>query len=94
MAAARGIDVILPTTATSAVALAALGQVQRHERSFGGFRLSPNDTNPLGRGLVAREAHIACETHEAQNFQTTFDCHTAVLPHQPHLKRALRNRLG
>ena len=40
-AAARGIDLMLPTTAAPAVALAALGWVQLHERSFGGFRLSP-----------------------------------------------------
>ena len=36
-AAARGLDPMLPTTAAAAVALAALGWVQLHERSFGGF---------------------------------------------------------
>ena len=39
--AARGLDPMLPTTAAAAVALAALGGVQLHERSFGGLRLSP-----------------------------------------------------
>ena len=47
MAAARGIDVFLPTTATRAVALAALGCVQPGERSFGGFRLCPTPSTSL-----------------------------------------------
>ena len=69
--AARGIDVISPITATPAVALAALGWVQRHKRSFGGFRLK---FNPLGRGFVARETRVACgerAKHRAANWFST-----------------------
>ena len=70
--AARGIDAILPTTATPAVSLAGLGRVQRYKRSFSGFRLKSNATNPLGQGFIAREA---------QSCQPIFDCHTAVQRH-------------
>ena len=44
--------------------------MQRHERSFGGFWLSPNATNPLGRRFVASEARVAREErakHKAAN---------------------------
>ena len=58
-AAARGIDAIFPTTATPAVALAALGRVQRHERNFWRLSAKPNANNPLGRDFVAREARVA-----------------------------------
>ena len=49
-AAARVFDAVLPKTAMPAVALAALGCVQRHERSFGAFRLSSTPPTRLEEG--------------------------------------------
>ena len=62
MAAARGVDIILPTTATSAVALVA----RRHEGSFGGFWLSPTPPTRFG-GRSSRVARGARTEHRASN---------------------------
>ena len=53
-AAAHGIDPLLPTTAAPAVALAAIGWVQLHERSFGGFHLSPKPPTRWDEGSSSR----------------------------------------
>ena len=53
-AAACDIDPMLPTTAAPAVALAALGRVQLHQRSFGSFRPSPKPPTRRDEGSSSR----------------------------------------
>ena len=65
-AAARGLDPMLPTTVAAAVALAALGWVQLHERSFGGFRLSPKPPSRWDKGSPSR---CSRRKREAQSYQ-------------------------
>ena len=74
--AVRGINPILPTTAAPAVALAALGWVQLHERSFGGFRLSPKPSHAetrVRRGVARGESgkHKACNRFRLVCSRTT-----------------------
>ena len=57
---------MLPTTATPAVALAALGWVQLHESSFGGFRLSPKPSTRWDEGSSSR---CSRRKREAQSCQ-------------------------
>ena len=80
-AVARVIDAILPTTATPAVALAALGRVQHHERSFGGFRLSPTPPTRLDDGSWRAKNALLKKNARSTGCQPIFDSHTAVLPH-------------
>ena len=75
-AAARGLDLMLPTTAAPAVALVALGWVQLHERSFGGFRLSPKPSHAetrVRRGVARGESgkHKACNRFRLVCSRTT-----------------------
>ena len=95
MSAARGIDAILPTTATPAVcsdggsraecnamnvALAVFGYVQRLQSAWTTVR-------------HARSTRCLRRTHKAQSFQPTFDCHMYGSPpsHQPPPERAQRD---
>ena len=57
---------MLPTTAAAAVALAALGLEQLHERSFGGVRLSPQ---PPTRGDEGSPSRCSRRRREAQSCQ-------------------------
>ena len=67
MAATRGIHVILRTTATHAVVLGVLGRVQRHERSLGGFRLSPTTPTRSDKGSArAKHALLAENARNAE----------------------------
>ena len=73
MAPACVIDVILPTAATPAImALAALGRLQRHERSFGGFRLSPTPPTRMVGSSRAKHALLAENAQSTESFQTIF----------------------
>ena len=86
MAAARGIDDILPTTAAPAVALAAVGRVQRHERSFGGFWLSPTPPTRSDEGSSRVNHALLAENARSTELPPIFYCHTAVLPQTNHLQ--------
>ena len=86
MPAARDIDVILPTTATPAATLAALGRVQRHKRSFGGFRLSPTASTRLDEG--SSRAKHALLGENARSTELPTDCrlqYSSTPSHQPPL---------
>ena len=72
MAAARGIVVVLPTTVTPSGALAALGQVQRHERSFGGFRLNPTPPTRLDEGSSRAEHALLAENARSTELPADF----------------------
>ena len=65
-AAARGPNLMLPTTTAPAVALAALGWVQLHERSFGGLQLSPKLPTRWDNGSPSR---CSRRQREAQSCQ-------------------------
>ena len=69
-AATRGIDPMLPTTAAPAVALAALGLVQLHESSFGGFRLSPKPPTRWNEGSPSRCSRRNREAQSCQPIST------------------------
>ena len=69
-AAARSIDPMLPTTAAPAVALAAPGQVQLHERSLGGFRLSPTPPTRWDEGSPSRCSRRKREAQSCQPIPT------------------------
>ena len=60
--------------------------MQRHIRSFGGFRLKSNATNQLERGFVACGARVACgerAKHRAANrFSTAIQQHSSTPSHQ------------
>ena len=65
--------------------------MQRHKRSFGGFRLKSNATNPLGRGFVAREARVArgerAKHRAANRFSTAIHQYSSSTPsHQQPLE--------
>ena len=85
-AAARGLDPMLPTTAAPAVALAALGCVQLHERSFGGFRLSPKPRNRWDEGSSSRCSRRKREAQSCQHISTAAQKYTPS--HQPPTGRA------
>ena len=69
-AAPRGLNPMLPTTAAAAVALAALGCVQLHKRSFGGFRLSPKPPTRWDEGSSSRCSRRMREAQSCQSIST------------------------
>ena len=90
-AAARGIDAFLSTTATPTVALAALGCVQRHERSFGSIRLSPTPPTCLDEGSSCAKHALLAENARSTALPTNFRLPYSSIPsHQPLLGRTRR----
>ena len=69
-AAARGLDPMLLPTAAPAVVLAALGRVQLHKRSFGGFRLSPKPPTRWNEGSPSRCSRRKREAQSCQPIST------------------------
>ena len=97
-ATARDTDAMLPTTATPAVALAALGWVQRHERSFGGFWLSPTPPTRLDEGSSRVKHALLAKSARSTELPTDFRLpyiYSSTPSHQPPLGRAQKplNRL-
>ena len=89
MAAERGIDAILPTTATPAVALAALGWVQRHERSFGGVRPNPTTPTRLDEGSSRAKNALLAENARSTELPNDFWVPYSNTPwHQPPPEKA------
>ena len=88
-AVARVIDAILPITATPAVALAALGWVQRHERSFGGFRLSPTPPTRSDEGSSRVKHALLARNARSTELPTEFRAPYSSTPsHLPSLGKA------
>ena len=84
-AAARGIDPMLPTTAASVVALVALGYVQHHERSFGGFGYAQSH-HVAGTRVRRAVARGESAKHRAANrFRLLY---SSIPSHQPPLGTA------
>ena len=88
-AAAHVIGAILPITATPAVGVAALGWVQHHEGSFGGFRLSPMPQTRLDEGSSRAKHALPAKNARSAELPTDFRLPYGSTPsHKPPLGRA------